>query len=538
MSLHKINPTETKAWKKLIEQKHNLSTETLNSLFSKESNRLNYLSIKWDCFDVDFSKNILNEKTFNLLTELAEECKISDSIKMLFDGDKINETEGRSVLHTELRNFKTSNSSIVADREKIKSFSSKIIDGTIKGYTGKKFTDVVNIGIGGSDLGPKMAVEALKFYKNSLNIHFISNVDGDHNEEVLKALNPETTFFIVVSKTFTTQETLTNANLAKNWIQKKLDTKEIQNHFCAISTNIDAVKDFGIDEEYIFKMYDFVGGRFSMWGSVGLSISISIGYDNFKKFLIGAEKMDMHFKESPIEKNIPICLALVGIWNSNFLGSDTQGIIPYTEYLNLLPSYLQQSMMESNGKNIDRSGKKINYSTGNIIWGGTGTNTQHAFFQLIHQGDKLIPCDFIGFKKSLHGNKDSHNKLMSNYVGQMQALMKGRSLKEVVSEMESKNIDEETINKNANFKVFDGNKPTTSILIDQLNPESLGMLISMYEHIVFTKGVIWNIFSYDQWGVELGKVLASKLLTEIEGGEIGNHDHSTESHLKKLKNIS
>ena len=538
MSLHKINPTETKAWKKLIEQKHNLSTETLNSLFSKESNRLNYLSIKWDCFDVDFSKNILNEKTFNLLTELAEECKISDSIKMLFNGDKINETEGRSVLHTELRNFKTSNSSIVADREKIKSFSSKIIDGTIKGYTGKKFTDVVNIGIGGSDLGPKMAVEALKFYKNSLNIHFISNVDGDHNEEVLKTLNPETTFFIVVSKTFTTQETLTNANLAKNWVQKKLDTKEIQNHFCAISTNIDAVKDFGIDEEYIFKMYDFVGGRFSMWGSVGLSISISIGYDNFKKFLIGAEKMDTHFKESPIEKNIPICLALVGIWNSNFLGSHTQGIIPYTEYLNLLPSYLQQSMMESNGKNIDRSGKKINYSTGNIIWGGTGTNTQHAFFQLIHQGDKLIPCDFIGFKKSLHGNKDSHNKLMSNYVGQMQALMKGRSLKEVVSEMESKNIDEETINKNANFKVFDGNKPTTSILIDQLNPESLGMLISMYEHIVFTKGVIWNIFSFDQWGVELGKVLASKLLTEIEGGEISNHDHSTESHLKKLKNIS
>ena len=538
MSLHKINPTKTKAWKKLIEQKDNLSTETLNSLFSKESNRLNYLSIKWDCFDVDFSKNILNEKTFNLLTELAEECKISDSIKMLFNGDKINETEERSVLHTELRNFKTSNSSITADREKIKSFSSKIIDGTIKGYTGKKFTDVVNIGIGGSDLGPKMAIEALKFYKNSLNIHFISNVDGDHTEEVLKTLNPETTFFIVVSKTFTTQETLTNANLAKKWIEKKLDTKEIQNHFCAISTNIDAVKDFGIDEEYIFKMYDFVGGRFSMWGSVGLSISISIGYDNFKKFLIGAEKMDKHFKESPIEKNIPICLALIGIWNSNFLGSHTQGIIPYTEYLNLLPNYLQQSMMESNGKNIDRSGERINYSTGNIIWGGTGTNTQHAFFQLIHQGDKLIPCDFIGFKKSLHGNKDSHNKLMSNYVGQMQALMKGRRLNEVISEMESKNIDQETINKNANFKVFDGNKPTTSILIDQLNPESLGMLISMYEHIVFTKGVIWNIFSFDQWGVELGKVLASNLLTEIEGGEIGNHDHSTESHLKKLKNIS
>ena len=538
MSLYKINPTKTKAWKKLIEQKDKLSTETLNSLFKKESDRLNYLSIKWDCFDVDFSKNIVNKETFNLLTELAKECKISDSIKMLFNGDKINETEERSVRHTELRNFKTSNSSILADKEKIKSFSSKIINGTIKGYTGKKFTDVVNIGIGGSDLGPKMAVEALKFYKNSLNIHFISNVDGDHCEEVLKNLNPETTFFIVVSKTFITQETLTNANLAKKWIQKKLDIKDIHNHFCAVSTNIDAVKDFGIKEKNIFKMYDFVGGRFSMWGSVGLSISISIGYENFKKFLIGANKMDKHFQESQINKNIPICLALIGIWNSNFLGSHTQGIIPYSEYLNLLPNYLQQSMMESNGKNVDRSGKKINYSTGSIIWGGTGTNTQHAFFQLIHQGDKLIPCDFIGFKKSLHGNKDSHNKLMSNYVGQMQAMMKGRSLKEVVSEMELKKIDKETINKNANFKVFYGNKPTTSILIDKLNPESLGMLISMYEHIVFTKGVIWNIFSFDQWGVELGKVLASKLLTEIEGGEIGNHDHSTESHLKKLKNIS
>ena len=538
MSLYKINPTETEAWKKLIKQKDNLSTETLNSLFRKESDRLNYLSIKWDCFDVDFSKNIINKETFNLLTELAEECKVSDSIKMLFNGDKINETEERSVHHTELRNFKTSNSSILADKEKIKSFSSKIIDGTIKGYTGKKFADVVNIGIGGSDLGPKMAVEALKFYKNSLNIHFISNVDGDHNEEVLKNLNPETTFFIIVSKTFTTQETLTNANFAKKWIQKKLDTKEIKNHFCAISTNVDAAKDFGIKEDYVFRMYDFVGGRFSMWGSVGLSISISIGYNNFKKFLIGANKMDKHFQESQIEKNIPICLALIGIWNSNFLGSHTQAIIPYSEYLNLLPNYLQQSMMESNGKNVDRSGKKINYSTGSIIWGGTGTNTQHAFFQLIHQGDKLIPCDFIGFKKSLHGNKDSHNKLMSNYVGQMQAMMKGRSLKEVASEMELKKIDKETINKNANFKVFYGNKPTTSILIDKLNPESLGMLISMYEHIVFIKGVIWNVFSFDQWGVELGKVLASKLLTEIEGGEIGNHDHSTESHLKKLKNIS
>ena len=452
MSLHKINPTKTKAWKKLIEQKDNLSTETLNSLFRKEIDRLNYLSIKWDCFDVDFSKNILNEKIFNLLTELAEECKISDSIKMLFNGDKINETEERSVLHTELRNSSTLNSSIVEDRDKIKSFSSKIIDGTMKGLTGKKFTDIVNIGIGGSDLGPKMVIEALKFYKNNLNTHFISNVDGDHSSEVLKNLNPETTFFIIVSKTFTTQETLTNSNLAKKWIEKNLKTKNIQAHFCAISTNINAVKDFGINPDFIFNMYDFVGGRFSMWGSVGLSISISIGYENFEKFLIGAEKMDKHFKKTPIENNIPLCLALIGIWNSNFLGAETQGIIPYSEYLSLLPSYLQQSMMESNGKSIDRSGNEVDYSTGNIIWGGTGTNTQHAFFQLIHQGNKLIPCDFIGFKKSLHGIKDSHNKLMSNYVGQMQALMKGKDLKNVIAEMKSKKLDEQIIKKTSNFK--------------------------------------------------------------------------------------
>ena len=538
MPLYKINPTKTKAWKKLIQQRDILCKKSLNDLFLEENNRLKYLSIGWDCFDVDFSKNILNKKTFKLLTDLAKECKITDSIKMLFDGDKINETEERSVFHTELRNFSTKNSLIKKDREKIKSFSSKIIDGSIKGLTGKKFTDIVNIGIGGSDLGPKMAVEALKFYKNHLNIHFISNVDGDHTSEVLKNLNPETTFFIVVSKTFTTQETLTNAYLAKKWIEENLNTKKIQNHFCAVSTNTEALNSFGINREFIFNMYDFVGGRFSMWGGVGLSISISIGYDNFKKFLIGAEKMDKHFRETEIENNIPVCLALIGIWNSNFLGSQTQGIIPYSEYLNLLPDYLQQSMMESNGKNIDRSGNNINYSTGNIIWGGTGTNTQHAFFQLIHQGDKLIPCDFIGFKKPLHGNKDSHNKLMSNFVGQMQALMLGKNLEEVITEMKSKKIDEKTIQRTSNFKVFDGNKPTTSILIDELNPESLGMLIAMYEHIVFTRGVIWNIFSFDQWGVELGKVLASKLLTEIQSDEIGDHDESTKSHLKKLKNYS
>jgi len=536
MALHNINPKKTKAWKKLEDSKNLLIKKTLKDLFNQEDNRLDYLSVELENIYVDFSKNIIDENTFNLLLDLASECKVEDSIKKLFDGELINETEKRAVLHTSLRNFKSAPDSILKDRKKIEKFSSDIINGKIKSSTGKRFTDVVNIGIGGSDLGPKMTVEALKFYKNNLNIHFISNVDGDHANDILKDLNPETTFFIIVSKTFTTQETLSNAVLAKNWIENTLKTKKVDNHFCAISTNIDAIEKFGINKDYVFNMYDFVGGRFSMWGSVGLSIAISLGYKNFEKFLIGAEIMDTHFKEMPLNKNIPICLALISIWNSNFLGAQNQAIIPYSEYLNFLPSYLQQSVMESNGKSVDRSGKKVDYSTENIIWGGTGTNVQHAFFQLIHQGTKLIPCDFIGFKKPLHGNQDSHNKLMSNYIGQMEALMHGKDSGEVISEMKSKGVSEEEIKKISKYKVFEGNKPSNSILINKLTPETFGMLISMYEHIIFTKGVIWNIFSFDQWGVELGKVLASKLLTEIESGKIKNHDDSTKSLLKKLKN--
>lgn len=536
MALHNINPKKTKAWKKLEDSKNLLIKKTLKDLFNQEDNRLDYLSIELENIYVDFSKNIIDENTFNLLLDLASECKVEDSIKKLFDGELINETEKRAVLHTSLRNFKSAPDSISKDRKKIEKFSSDIINGKIKSSTGKRFTDVVNIGIGGSDLGPKMTVEALKFYKNNLNIHFISNVDGDHANDILKDLNPETTFFIIVSKTFTTQETLSNAVLAKNWIENTLKTKKVDNHFCAISTNIDAIEKFGINKDYVFNMYDFVGGRFSMWGSVGLSIAISLGYKNFEKFLIGAEIMDTHFKEMPLNKNIPICLALISIWNSNFLGAQSQAIIPYSEYLKFLPSYLQQSVMESNGKSVDRSGKKVDYSTENIIWGGTGTNVQHAFFQLIHQGTKLIPCDFIGFKKPLHGNQDSHNKLMSNYIGQMEALMHGKDFSEVISEMKSKGVSEEEIKKISKYKVFEGNKPSNSILINKLTPETFGMLIAMYEHIIFTKGVIWNIFSFDQWGVELGKVLASKLLTEIESGKIKNHDDSTKSLLKKLKN--
>ena len=536
MSLPKINPVKTNAWKKLIAQKDIFNNKSLKELFNDDKNRIEYFSIGFDQIDVDFSKNLIDKETFDLLLNLADECKLKESIGKLFSGEAINETENRSVLHTELRNFKSKIQSIINDRKKIQSLCDKIINGKLKGQTGEKYTDIVNIGIGGSDLGPKMAVEALKFYKNHLNIHFISNVDGDHTADILNKLNPETTFFIIVSKTFTTQETLTNASIAKEWVINNLKTNEISNHFCAVSSNLNAVENFGINKDLIFSMYDFIGGRFSMWGSVGLSIALSVGYDNFEKFLKGAEKMDNHFKNASFEKNIPICLALIGIWNSNFLNSETQAIIPYNESLCFLPNYLQQAMMESNGKNTDRSGNKIDYNTGSIIWGGTGTNTQHAFFQLIHQSNKLIPCDFIGFKKSLHGNTNSHNKLMSNYVGQMEALMLGKNIKDVVNDLKINGTSLEQINKVSAFKVFDGSKPTNSILIEQLSPENFGMLIAMYEHIIFTKGIIWNIFSFDQWGVELGKVLASKLLTEIQSGEIKNHDESTKSLLKKLKN--
>ena len=536
MSLPKINPIKSSSWKKLIAHKDIINKKSLKELFNEDKNRIDHFTIEFDQIDVDFSKNLIDKETFNLLLNLADECKLKESIAKLFSGEAINETENRSVLHTALRDFKSDIQSIINDRKKIQSLCDKIINGKIKGQTGKKYTDIVNIGIGGSDLGPKMAVEALKFYKNHLNIHFISNVDGDHAADILKKLNPETTFFIIVSKTFTTQETLTNAGIAKEWISNNLKTNEISNHFCAVSSNLNAIENFGINKDLIFSMYDFIGGRFSMWGSVGLSIAISVGYENFEKFLKGAEKMDNHFKNASFEKNIPVCLALIGVWNSNFLNSETQAIIPYNESLCFLPNYLQQAMMESNGKNIDRSGNKIDYSTGSIIWGGTGTNTQHAFFQLIHQSNRLIPCDFIGFKKCLHGNTDSHDKLMSNYVGQMEALMVGKNIEDVVNDLKINGTSSEEINKVSAFKVFGGNKPTNSILFEQLSPESFGMLIAMYEHIIFTKGIIWNIFSFDQWGVELGKVLASKLLTEIQSGEIKNHDQSTKSLLKKLKN--
>jgi len=409
----------------------------------------------------------------------------------------------------------------------IKTFSESVISGNHKGFTGKTITDVVNIGIGGSDLGPAMVVEALSFYQNHLNVHFVSNVDGDHVNEVIKKLNPETTLFVIVSKTFTTQETLSNANTIRTWFLKHAPEEAVGKHFVAVSTNLQKVKEFGIEEANIFPMWDWVGGRFSLWSAVGLTIALSVGFDNFDKLLKGANSMDEHFKETPFEQNIPVVLALLSIWYNNFFNAETEAIIPYTQYLNQFATYFQQGIMESNGKSVARDGNAVDYQTGTIIWGEPGTNSQHAFFQLIHQGTKLIPADFIGFVESLHGNKDHQDKLMSNFIAQTEALMNGKTEAEIKAEFASQNIPSETAEKLLPFKIFEGNKPTNTLFIKKLTPESLGKLIAMYEHKIFVQGIIWNIFSYDQFGVELGKQLANTILKEFNGGGINPHDAST-----------
>ena len=520
MSLSKINPQNTEAWKMLIKQREEIASIQIIDLFDSSKNRIEKFSIEFDNMFLDFSKNIINDETFKLLLKLCEDCELKKNIKSLFNGDKINETENRSVLHTALRDFNLNSEigkELLSDRQKIEKFTNDILSGKTRGSTNKIITDIVNVGIGGSDLGPNMVVESLKFYKTELNCHFVSNVDGDHLQEVLKLVDPETTVFIIVSKTFTTQETLTNAKKIKEFLRSR-SIEDISKHFIGVTSNIKSAVEFGLDKKNVFKMYDFVGGRFSVWGSVGLSVSLAVGYENFEKFLRGANKMDEHFKVSNFEKNIPVCLALISIWYNNFMNCETEAVLPYSEYLKFLPQYLQQMFMESNGKCIDRFSEKVDYQTGTIVWGGTGTNSQHAFFQLLHQGTKLIPCDFIGFKSSLHGNDNSHNKLMSNFVAQTQALMVGG-----------------TMGDNP-FRKFKGNNPSNTILFDKVSPESLGMILSMYEHKVFVQGVILNIFSFDQWGVELGKSLASKLLTEIKSKNILKHDASTENLLDKLIN--
>ena len=519
MPLKNLNPTTTNAWAKLTEHFNEIKEINIKDL-CKEGNRKSDFSIKFNDLIVDFSKNRITKETLNLLIDLAKEVGLKEAIESQFSGEIINASENRAVLHTALRS--NSDDPVLVDGKdikpkiqsalrKIRAFSNKVISGKWKGYTGKSITDVVNIGIGGSDLGPDMIVESLKFYKNQLNTHFVSNIDGDHVSETIKHLNPETTLFVIVSKTFTTQETITNAETIKNWFLKTATIFDIPKHFVAVSTNLEAVDNFGIDKNNVFPMWNWVGGRFSLWSAVGLSISLSVGFDNYRALLDGAEEMDNHFKNEDFDKNIPVILALISIWYNNFYLAETEAVLPYSQYLKKLPDYLQQAIMESNGKSVDRNGNKINYQTGTIVWGSTGTNMQHAFMQLVHQGTKLIPADFIGYKESLYGLTDHHKKLMANFYGQMEALAFGKTKEEVHLELKFSG-DDNKINQLLPFKIFEGNKPSNSILFNKLTPNSLGKLVALYEHKIFTQGILWNIYSYDQFGVELGKELAKKLL--------------------------
>ncbi|MFY0713432.1 glucose-6-phosphate isomerase [Seonamhaeicola sp. NFXS20] len=537
MSLPTINPKFTEAWKKLQNHFKEVSNLHMKDLFEQDSNRANKFTIKWDDFYVDYSKNRITEETFKYLLELADDVKLKEAIQSQFSGEKINQTEGRAVLHTALRApesavVKVDGENVIPEvynvRRKIEAFTNEVVNGERKGYTGKPFTHVVNIGIGGSDLGPAMVVDALQYYKNHLTTYFVSNVDGDHVNEIIKKLNPETTLFVVVSKTFTTQETLSNANTIKDWFLKSGTQEDIAKHFVAVSTNLEAVKNFGIDSNNIFPMWDWVGGRFSLWSAVGLSISLAVGYNNYASLLLGANKMDEHFKNEDFASNIPVVLGLISIWYNNFFNAESEAVIAYSQYMSQFATYLQQGIMESNGKSVDRNGNPIDYQTGTLIWGEPGTNSQHAFFQLIHQGTKLIPADFIGFTKSLHGNQDHQDKLISNFLAQTEALLNGKSKAQVISEGTKENI--------IPFKVFEGNKPTNTIFIEKLTPESLGKLIAMYEHKIFVQGVIWNIFSYDQFGVELGKQLATKILQEFNNTVTNKHDSSTTNLLNFYKN--
>jgi glucose-6-phosphate isomerase len=542
MSLPKINPTSTSSWNKLAQLAKD--PKTLQKYFADNTSRAQQFSITWESFFVDYSKNHIDKDIQAALLGLAKETGLEDARKAYFSGDTINQTEGRAVLHTALRtkedaDIRVNGENVVpkvyAVRAKIKAFTNAIIAGEQKSSTGQAFTDVVNIGIGGSDLGPAMITEALTYYKNHLNVHFMSNVDGDHVTEVLKKVNPATTLFVAVSKTFTTQETLSNATTAKKWLVEALGENAVADHFVAVSTNLAAIDAFGIQSKNVFPMNDWVGGRFSLWSAVGLSIALAVGPDNFEALLDGANQMDEHFASAPFEDNIPVMLALLTVWYNNFLGAQSEAVIPYTQYLNRLPAYLQQGIMESNGKSVNRAGKAVRYNTGNIIWGEPGTNSQHAFFQLMHQGTKLIPAHFIGFSTALHGNKAHHDKLMANFFAQTEALMSGKTEEQVREELIQKGMDKTEMEHLVPFKIFTGNKPTTTLLIDKLTPNTLGALVAMYEHKIFVEGVVWNIYSYDQWGVELGKQLASVILDEMDNSTSVKHDSSTAQLLARYK---
>ena len=547
--LKNINPTHTEAWKALTAHFESAQDMQMKDLFAADSQRFANFSKKFgDDILVDYSKNLINHETMKHLLELAEQTELKSAIDAMFSGEAINQTEGRSVLHTALRN--RSNTPVVVDGEdvmpavnavleKMKSFTERVIGGDWTGYTGKAITDIVNIGIGGSDLGPFMVTEALAPYKNHLNLHFVSNVDGTHIAETLKKVNPETTLFLVASKTFTTQETMTNAHTARDWfLASASDEAHVAKHFAALSTNATAVSEFGIDTDNMFEFWDWVGGRYSLWSAIGLSIALGVGYDNFVELLAGAHEMDNHFKSTELENNIPTILALVGIWYNNFHGAESETILPYDQYMHRFAAYFQQGNMESNGKYTDRNGDAVDYQTGPIIWGEPGTNGQHAFYQLIHQGTKLIPCDFIAPAVSHNPTGDHHQKLMSNFFAQTEALAFGKSQEVVEAELAAAGKSAAEIAELAPFKVFEGNRPTNSILVKQITPRTLGNLIAMYEHKIFVQGVIWNIFTFDQWGVELGKQLANQILPELaDGAEVNSHDSSTNGLINAFKQL-
>ncbi len=544
-----INPTKTAAWQALSQHFNDNKDITIAELFQQDKNRFQNFSVKFGTdFLVDYSKNRITAQTMQLLTQLAEETDVAGAIEAMFSGEKINVTENRAVLHTALRNQSTNPvyvdgkdvmPEVRAVLAKMKDFCNRVISGEWKGYTGKTITDIVNIGIGGSDLGPCMITEALGAYRNHLKTHFVSNVDGTHIAETLKQLNPETTLFLIASKTFTTQETMTNAHTARDWFLAKAgDKAHVAKHFAALSTNAKAVAEFGIDTANMFEFWDWVGGRYSSWSAIGMPIALSVGFDNFEKLLQGAYAMDCHFRTTPFAKNIPVILALIGIWYNNFYGFESETILPYDQYMYRFPAYFQQGNMESNGKYIDRNGNKVDYQTGPIIWGEPGTNGQHAFYQLIHQGTKIIPCDFIAPAISHNPIGDHHAKLLSNFFAQTEALAFGKSKETVIAEFEAKGVAKEVYEPLIPFKVFEGNRPTNSILVKQITPESLGALIAMYEHKIFVQGVIMNIFSFDQWGVELGKQLAGKILPELTAtGEVTTHDSSTNGLINFYKSV-
>lgn len=545
--LKNINPTQTQAWKALTAHFESAQDMDLKALFAQDSARFDNFSARFGAdILVDYSKNLINEETLKHLFALANETELKTAIEAMFSGEAINKTEDRAVLHTALRN--RSNKPVMVDGEdvmpavnavleKMKSFTDRVIGGEWKGYTGKAITDIVNIGIGGSDLGPYMVTEALAPYKNHLNLHFVSNVDGTHIVETLKKVNPETTLFLVASKTFTTQETMTNAHSARDWFLASAgDEAHVAKHFAALSTNATAVSEFGIDTDNMFEFWDWVGGRYSLWSAIGLSIALAVGYDNFIELLDGAHEMDNHFASTELESNIPVILALIGLWYNNFHGAESEAILPYDQYMHRFAAYFQQGNMESNGKYVDRDGNAVTYQTGPIIWGEPGTNGQHAFYQLIHQGTKLIPCDFIAPAVSHNPAGDHHQKLMSNFFAQTEALAFGKDEATVKAEFAKAGKSEEEAATLAPFKVFEGNRPTNSILVKQITPRTLGNLIAMYEHKIFVQGVIWNIFSFDQWGVELGKQLANQILPELaDASEISSHDSSTNGLINAFK---